>query len=206
MSAVAVAAPVDAGKVLDFWIESQARLESVEVAFEQTRELPALRVPLRSEGRVWMVRGGYFRWQIGDPASVVVLRTPEGVWLAWPRRREFQNVEPADVEGAEWRGALEFPGGLGVEEFRRRFEVLGVSVDEGGICRVEMLPREMRSRGFVKGIVLKFEVEGGAVLEFEIRLANGAVLRNEFRQPRVNQPVDMGIFRIETGGWREVGL
>ncbi len=206
ISAVAVAAPLDAGKVLERWIESQARLESVEAAFVQTRELPALRVPLRSEGRVWMVRGGYFRWQIGDPAGVVVLRTPEGVWLAWPRRREFQKVDPSGAAGAEWLGALEFPGGLGAEEFHRRFEVVGETIDDAGICRVEMLPREVRARGAVKGMALKFVVESGAVLEFEIRLANGAVLRNEFLQPRVNQPVDMGIFRIETSGWREVGL
>ncbi len=206
MSAVVVAAPVDSGNVLERWIESQARLESVEAGFVQTRELPALRVPLRSEGRLWMVRGGYFRWQIGDPAGVVVLQTPEGVWLAWPRRREFQKVDPAEAEGAEWRGALEFPGGLGVEEFHRRFDVLGVAVEDDGICRVEMLPREARARGFVKALVLKFVVEGGAVVEFEIRLSNGGTIRNEFRQAIVNGSVDMGVFRIETAGWREVGL
>lgn len=192
--------------MLEGWIKSQAQLESVKAEFVQSRELPALRVPLRSEGRLWMVRGGYFRWEVGDPAGVVVLRTPRGVWLAWPRRREFQKIDPAEVDVAEWRGALEFPGGLGVEEFHRRFEVLAVSIDSDGICHVDLLPREARAREFVKSMELRFAVDGGAVAGFEIRLQNGAVLRNEFQSVRVDEPVDMGVFRIETTGWREVGL
>lgn len=206
MSAVVVAAPEESMEVLESWIEAQAGLRSVEAAFVQTRELPALRVPLRSEGRLWMVRGGCFRWEVGNPPGLVVLRTPEGVWVAWPRRREFQQIDHAEADGAEWRGALEFPGGLGVDEFRRRFEVLGVSTEEAGICRIDLLPREAKAREYVNSMRLKFAVDGGAVVEFEIRLRNGAVLRNEFREVRMNGPVDMEVFRMETTGWREVGL
>lgn len=206
LSAVAVALPEDPEGVLGRWVESQADLKSVEAEFVQTRELPALRVPLKTDGRLWMAKGGFFRWQTGDPAGVVLLRTMDEAWLAWPRRREFQRIDAQGGDTGEWLAALEFPGGMGREEFRRRFEVLGVAIDPAGICRVELLPKEARAREFVRSMALRFVVDGGAVLDFEIRLKDGSALRTEFRNVRVNQPVDWGVFRIDTTGWREVGL
>lgn len=153
-----------------------------------------------------MAKGGFFRWQTGEPARVVLLRTTEGAWLAWPGRREFQRIDLRGVGAEDWLAALEFPGGMEGEEFRRRFEVLGVAIDAEGVCRAELLPQEVQARKFVASMVLRFVVDGGKVLDFEIRLKDGSALGTEFRNVRVNQPVDGSVFRVDTTGWREVGL
>ena len=203
--AMAFAGHPEPDEVVEQWVASQAGIESLEGEFVQTRKLPALRVPLKSEGMLWMAKGGFFRWQTGNPPGVVLLRTGRDAWLAWPRRREFQKIDLQRADAAEWLVALEFPGGMDPEEFHRRFEVLDVSIDWVGGCRVELLPRETKAREFVKSIVLRFMVEGGAVMGFEICLKDGSVLNTEFRNVRVNQPVDWSVFRIDTSGWREVG-
>jgi outer membrane lipoprotein-sorting protein len=200
---VVMAAPMEPMDALGRWLDAQSGIVSVEATFVQTRELPALRMPLRSEGRVWLAKGGLFRWEVGNPASVVVLRTPEGAWIGWPRRRAFQSVDAGRSGDHPWIEALEFPGGMGRDEFHRRFEILGASIDEAGVCRLELLPRDPQARAFLKSMALRFVVDGGRVVDFEVRLKDGSALRNEFREVRLNGPVDRGIFRIDTTGWLE---
>src|ERR1035438_5256864 len=58
------------------WFEVQTNLQSWAGDFTQTRTLTVLNQPLISHGKVW-VKPGEFRWELGQPAQTIVLRTPE---------------------------------------------------------------------------------------------------------------------------------
>ena len=76
----------DTQTILRDWISKQAAISSLRADFIQTRRLPALRIPLKKSGTVWFGTEGRFRWQVGDPAELLVLKSPNDFLVIEPKK------------------------------------------------------------------------------------------------------------------------
>ncbi|MBT8043574.1 MAG: hypothetical protein KJO79_01385, partial [Verrucomicrobiae bacterium] len=50
-------------------LDRQSKHKTVQVRLRQTKKIPALKEPVINNGRLWLMPGKAFRWQIGDPGA-----------------------------------------------------------------------------------------------------------------------------------------
>ncbi len=87
---LAHAAPADRA-LLDKWIASQEKIQTLSADFTQTRKLLSVKNPLSSSGHLWFRKPDAFRWELGSPAKRIALRNGSGILLAEPRASAQPN-------------------------------------------------------------------------------------------------------------------
>lgn len=192
----------------DRWQVRQAEVRSWTATFEQVRSLAVLKDPLRTPGEVWFVAPDRFRWQVGVPAENWVVREPAGIAIVYPRlkRVERYRLDAARGSGmqAELSAILEagFPRRQG--DLEKGFSVQVGPVQQG-IREVRLEPKSTMGRRLVKRITLGIGDQDFGLRFTELLLADGSALRNEFRDARLNPPVDPALFEVPSGpGWEQV--
>ncbi|HEX8296204.1 MAG TPA: outer membrane lipoprotein carrier protein LolA [Chthoniobacteraceae bacterium] len=188
------------------WIARQDDFRSVTADFTQTRALRALRSPLASRGRLWFKSPDSFRWEVGDPLKTVVLRKADGIYvinLAKKRAERTPNGSVSKSGGAAGFGMMTFPFARDFADFQKQFETLSIET-EGNICKLEVLPRDPRSRKVLKALKLDFNPTTGHLLAFEILTRDGSSLRNVFSNVQINPKIERSAFEFDLTGYEIV--
>lgn len=183
------------------WLAGQENVRTVQADFTQTRTYRALRDPLAAKGHMLFSAPGNLRWEVGDPPKMVFLRKGDNALLIQPEKKRAERI-PADAKpGANPRAMAMpvFPLAKDFASFSRQFEVLAVTVT-GDHCHFEILPRDPQAQKFLSAIKVDFEVSSGQLAAFEIDLRDGATMRNEFSNVRLNQKIPSAAFDYDLSG------
>jgi outer membrane lipoprotein carrier protein len=185
--------------LLDRWIARQAEIRTLSADFTQTRALRVLRSPVASRGHLWFQAPGDFRWQVGDPPKIIVLRKDNDVRVIEPLRKTVK-IEALDL-GRREAGLMEFPFVRSRADLEKRFTI-GELKTEDPVCRVKLIPRD--TQGFLTGVNLTFDTQTLHLLTLEMTFRDGSSLRNEFSNVQVNEKLPAGTFAFDTTGYREI--
>lgn len=183
------------------WIAGQENVRTVQADFTQTRTYRALRDPVAAKGRLLFSAPGNLRWEVGEPPRLIFLRKGNDALLVQPGKKRAERV-PADAKpGANPRALAmpAFPLAKDFASFTRQFEVLTVTGTTGH-CHFEILPRDPQAQKFVAAIKIDFETGDGHLTAFEIHLRDGATMRNDFTNVRLNQKIPAGAFDYDLTG------
>jgi outer membrane lipoprotein-sorting protein len=192
----------DTQTILRDWISKQAAIRSLRADFIQTRRLPALRIPLRKSGTVWFGTEGRFRWQVGDPVELLVLKSPNDFLVIEPKKSLARRFT---ASSAAARAMQDFPMPLAVsfEEFQRRFEVISLA-NNAGTIDLCLRPIDPRLAEGMKSLRILFDPATGAVSLFEMTFRDGSEISTEFthleRNPRIPAELfeyDLRDFKME---------
>ena len=173
--------------ILRDWISKQAGIRTLRADFIQTRRLPALRIPLRKSGTVWFGAEGRFRWQVGDPVELLVLKSPGDFLIIEPKKSLARRLS---ASSAAARAMQDFPMPLAVsfEEFQRRFEVISLG-NNAGTIDLRIRPKDPQLAEGMKSLRILFDPATGSVSLFEMTFRDGSEISTEFtrleRNPRI---------------------
>jgi len=191
-----LAAPIraeDTQAILSDWISKQAAIRSLRADFIQTRRLPALRIPLRKSGTVWFGTEGRFRWQVGDPAELLVLKSPNDFLVIEPKK-SFARRFTASSAAARAMQELPMPIAISLDEFQRRFEVVSLK-DDGGRIELRLTPKDPRLAEGLKSLRILFDPVSGAVSLFEMTFRDGSEVSTEFTRIERNPTLPAELFQ-----------
>jgi len=191
-----LAAPIraeDTQAILSDWISKQAAIRSLRADFIQTRRLPALRIPLRKSGTVWFGTEGRFRWQVGDPAELLVLKSPNDFLVIEPKK-SFARRFTASSAAARAMQELPMPNAISLDEFQRRFEVVSLK-DDGGRIELRLTPKDPRLAEGLKSLRILFDPVSGAVALFEMTFRDGSEVSTEFTRIERNPTLPAELFQ-----------
>jgi outer membrane lipoprotein-sorting protein len=194
--ALLLAAPIraeDTQAILSDWISKQAAIRSLRADFIQTRRLPALRIPLRKSGTVWFGTEGRFRWQVGDPAELLVLKSPNDFLVIEPKK-SFARRFTASSAAARAMQELPMPIAISLDEFQRRFEVVSLK-DDGARIDLRLTPKDPRLAEGLKSLRLLFDPVSGAVALFEMTFRDGSEVSTEFTRIERNPTLPAELFQ-----------
>jgi Outer membrane lipoprotein-sorting protein len=183
----------------DRWIARQAEIRTLSADFTQSRALRVLRNPVAARGHLWYQAPGNFRWQVGDPPKIIVLRKGADVRVIEPAKKTVK-IEALEV-GRREAGLMEFPFARSRAELEKRFAVADVK-EEGSVCRVKLLPRD--TQGFLAGVQLAFNTENLHLLMLEMSFRDGSSVRSEFSNIEVDGKLPAGIFAPDTTGYQVI--
>jgi outer membrane lipoprotein-sorting protein len=191
-----LAAPIraeDTQAILSDWISKQAAIRSLRADFIQTRRLPALRIPLRKSGTVWFGTEGRFRWQVGDPAELLVLKSPNDFLVIEPKKSLARRFS-ASSAAARAMQELPMPIAISLAEFQRRFEVVSLKED-GGRIELRLTTKDPRLAEGLKSLRILFDPASGAVSLFEMTFRDGSEVSIEFTRIERNPTLPAELFQ-----------
>jgi len=188
----------DTDAILRDWIAKQSSIRSLRADFLQTRRLAALRIPLKKSGTVWFGADGRFRWQVGDPVEMLVVKSPDEFLVIEPKKslaRRLSASSPASRVFQE----LPMPFAVSLEEFSRRFEVLSLENNAG---RIDLLlrPKDPRLAEGMKTLRIRFDASSGAVSLFEMAFRDGSEVSTEFTLIERNPKLAPDLFQPDLSG------
>jgi len=200
------AAPAGPGDLapLKQWIAKQKDVRSISADFTQTRSLHTLRSPLTTTGRLWFLAPDWFRWEVGDPPKTIVIGTPKGVTVIQPGKKRAVRKPPATagaMSDSSPMAFLRFPGEGSLEDFQRHVQILGIEAT-GDACHLELLPRDAEATRALAAVKLDFDIGTGHWIRLEIVTRDGSSIRNDFRNVRVNPPLDKALFDYDLKGFK----
>lgn len=197
---LAHAAPADRA-LLDKWIASQEKIQTLSADFTQTRKLLSVKNPLSSSGHLWFRKPDAFRWELGNPAKRIALRNGSGILLAEPPRKRATKSTLADTaSNAGVRDLLDAPIAMSKKAFDERFEVVSIESD-GQAGRAKLSLRDAQAARYVSSVILNFDLATNHLLSFEMVFRDGSSFRNDFTNVRINEKLPAGIFDLDLAGY-----
>lgn len=189
------AAAADAGAippVFRQWMEAQKGIGSIKVGFQQTRTTPALKEPVKSSGRFWRMADGRFRWELGSPATMILIFDKEVVRLRETADAPWETLKPDDSRVRMW---MRFLSGrdMDPESLTKNFS-LKVTQQDPAFTTVAMTPRPLLIKKYLRQLDMQIAPDARRLLGFRIVQGDGATLLMNFGPPeQVTGNVD-GLF------------
>jgi outer membrane lipoprotein-sorting protein len=178
------------------WMAAQKDAGSMRVSFKQTRTTPALKEAVASSGQFWRMADGRFRWELGNPATMILIFDQETVRLKEGAAGPWQTLKPDDSRVRMW---MKFLSGreMDAESLTKNF-TLKVTQQEKTFVTVAMIPRPLLIKKYLKQLDMQIEPGGKRLLGFRIVQGDGSTLLMNFGPPE-KPGVDVEkLFRVET--------
>ena len=167
----------------------------MRVAFKQTRTTPALKEAVASSGQFWRMADGRFRWELGNPATMILIFDQETVRLKEDTTAPWQTLKPDDSRVRMW---MKFLSGreMDAASLTQNF-TLKVTQQEKTFVTVAMIPRPLLIKKYLKQLDMQIEPGGKRLLGFRIVQGDGSTLLMNFGPPEKPGADVEKLFRVE---------
>lgn len=177
------------------WFAAQTNMQNWSADFTQTRSLVALSQPLTSHGKVW-VEPGAFRWELGQPAQTIVVRSPDELLIMYPRFKRAELYPLDKIPAGPIKDAMAL---LDVSLPRDRASMeahfqLVSAAETNSTLQMTLQPKSVSARQFVRDMVIGFHTNDYLIADSEMQFSDGSTLRNDFKNVVTNQSIDPQLF------------
>lgn len=193
--------PAEARPLVSDWLSRSRDFHSLEIHFTQERQLKTLRRTLSRQGRLWLTRAGQLRWQIDDPASLLLVRAGKDAPLYWIdlKKQTWKELNAEDDQTQGNAQALQFmmqSQTATIEAFETAFTLKSArSLPENpGQWRLELDLKDRRASLAVKDVFFHIEPATGALHLMEFQLRDGSLLRTRVNRAVKNAAPDPSLF------------
>lgn len=164
------------------WMQAEKSAGNIHVTFTQSRSTPTLKAPLLAAGEFWRMADGRFRWQIGQPASMILINDGSTVRLKEEGVAEWKTMDPKDRRVGMW---LSFLGGqeLSSDALARTFQA-SVASDTPARVAFVLKPRSLVMRKHLRQLELHIDPRTKHLLQMRLVQADESSLTMEFDSPR----------------------
>ncbi len=187
--------PTEAGAALERLSGIQAGISTMTAGTVQVKTSPLLEGVVRTQGRIWIKRPAFLRWEIDRPERLVIVADAQALTVYRPKAREATIRLLANDMSARYTMEF-FSSGmtLSMEELSKRFSVSVYSQASSTV--VELRPKSRLAGKFLKKAVIAYGPEG--IPEwFEVENANGAITRTELGSVDVNSEIPQATFKLQ---------
>jgi outer membrane lipoprotein-sorting protein len=178
------------------WINAQTSVHTWTADFTQTRELKALTQPLTATGKIWFSAPDHFRWEVMKPAPTIATRTEDDLLVIFPRLKRAEKYSLAAIRQGQWKDLMSlldtgFPHSRA--EFEKQFHVRDTTDVPGG-KRLVLDPKSDIVKKYLHEIDIDVRLPDFVLLGTTMIFIDGSILKNEFSNPQLNQPIDPATF------------
>jgi outer membrane lipoprotein-sorting protein len=186
----------DATSLLKSWLLYQTNIQTWSADFVQTRSLKSFTKPLTSSGHVWFAAPNQFHWELGNPPQTIAVREPEQMLVIYPKLKRVEKYPLGGAAAGPWKDALAlleagFP--RDENELKSRFNIQGIDVRDD-VCELTLEPKSSMARRMMSQIKIAFDTKTFLLRATELKFADGSTMRNDFKNPRLNEKLDDALF------------
>jgi outer membrane lipoprotein-sorting protein len=197
----ASARALDTNAVLNAWFAAQTNLHTWSAHLVETRSFKALSQPLQSTGRVWVAMPDQFRWELGVPPQTIVVRQHNDLAIVYPRLQRAERYPLDGVQAGPWKDALALmQAGMprNRAELEANFKLMSLT-QTNAVWRLALQPKATFARQFMPEIRVELSTNDFSLQANQVTFTDGSSLRDEFRETRLNAPLEPSLFTPPIG-------
>ncbi|MBA4147147.1 MAG: outer membrane lipoprotein carrier protein LolA [Verrucomicrobia bacterium] len=181
-------------QLISNWLEKQATIKTWSADFTQTRTLKSFAQPLVSTGQLWFAAPKQFRWELGQ--QTIAVRQPEQMLVIYPKLKRVEKYPLVGNQMGQWRDSLSlleagFPRSR--KELDDQFRIRSIEA-KNGVAEISMEPKAAGARRMMPQIKIAFSTDDFQLRATELHFADGSIMRNDFKNPVVNEKIDPVLF------------
>lgn len=195
----------EARSLVSQWLAKSAEFNTLSIDFSQERQLRTMKRPLIRQGKLWVAqKNGQLRWQIDEPASLLLLRQNTSAPLLWIdyKKKTWREINPTNDDSEANLQALPFIQnlqGTSIDQFETSFILRSATVikEQPGYWRVEMDMRERRAALAIVDVFFEIHPDSGVLSLMEFRLRDSSVLKTRMLRIEKNAVLDPALFKAD---------
>jgi outer membrane lipoprotein-sorting protein len=164
------------------WAEAQKGMADMEVSFQQTRTIPALKQPVTAAGRFWRFQDGAFRWELGTPAATVLVHDAKEFRVREAAGADWLVLEEDDPRYRMWARFLS--GREASPADLKRHFIVKEAEDSPGVATVTLRPKAPFIRRYLRQLDLQISHDSKRLLQLRVIQGDGATVLMLFGEPR----------------------
>ena len=187
-------------KPLETWIAKQKDMQSLEADFVQERELPSLKKPISTPGKLRMVRPGKLLWELGQPVKTLAVSDGTNMTLLDVEKKRGKKLDADDPEAKQFT-LLSDQAFRDLAGFQEAFRLIESRVTAEGIYQLTVEPKDKQLSKHVPLMFLSIDQRTQEMRALELQLKDKTRIRTLFNKTRINPKIDPAVFQPDTSGY-----
>lgn len=186
----------DPNELLNGFLATQKSVKTWSADFLQTRTSKSFAKPLRASGRVWFSAPNKFRWELGQPAQTIAIRTVDEMLVIYPRLKRVEKYPLNEKAAGQWKDMLALlEAGFPTDraELESRFKI-GEVLIVNDLAEVNLEPKASSARKMMPRFTIGFSPKDFSLRATEMQFADGSTMRNDFKEGKINETLDNILF------------
>ena len=182
--------------VVDSWFAAQTKVHTWSADFVQTRRLKALTQPLLAQGHIDFAAPDSFRWQLGQPARTIAVRSGEDMYVIYPRLKRAEHYSLGQSTPKQMRDTMSllqagFPRNR--QDFEAQFQILGLTATNANWL-LTLQPKSSFARQMMPELRLGLATNDYTLTSTELVFVDASAMRSDFTNAVVNPSLDSELF------------
>ena len=178
-------------------INHQHKFTFVEIDITQTKEIPALKKPTTTKGKLWLAPQKMFRWDNGTPAKSTAVYNGNNVIFLNHQNMTAEKVSPSSRKAKALMGSL----GIGQE-----FASLDALLENFTLVETESAngrfissfsPKNARLRRVLEYLTLQVRLDKSHLERMQWKQKDGTVITTVFHLPKTSKTIPPDIFKFD---------
>jgi len=194
-------ARADTNSLISTWVAAQANIHSFSADVVQTRIFKSLAQPLTAYGHIWFEAPNRFRWELTNPVPSIAVRGTDEMLVIYPKIKRAERYPLTGEQAGQWRDVMKlldagFP--RSEADLQSQYEILSQQVN-GDVCELTMQPKSATARKLMPQIKIGFSTKDSVLTSTELKMADGSIMRNDFKKTELNPKIDESLFAPKLG-------
>lgn len=184
------------GAPLQTALAKQKAYQSVKVDFQLTKTSPALTEKLITPGKLWLIPGKAFRWELGKPRTQTILYEGRSVYILDETKRTGKRHDPDDKEVKPLLLTLGIGEDATYEGLMKLFKIAAIS-ESGSQLTVSLSPTNRRVRRAITDLRMLINTKTSFPEEISWTQTDDATVETRFSKPQLNISMPGEVFTFD---------
>ena len=182
-------------------LKRQAEHKSVIVTFRQTKKIPALTDEIKTMGKLWLVPGIAFRWQVGTPTKQTIVYNGGNVLVIDELKKTGERLSPDDRSIKPLFLTLGMGKEASFDEMSKVFTITGTNEAKGRYLAT-FSPKPRSIRKVIKSLLMQVNLQTSFVERIGWVQRDGTEAMTEFFTPKLNGSIPANTFVVDETAYR----
>lgn len=177
-------------------LEKQAKHKSVVVKFRQTKKAPALTKPAKTPGKLWLIPGKSFRWELGSPKKKTVVYDGKTVFVLDEKKKTGERLSPNDRTVKPLFLTLGMGKDASFKGLNKLFSIAATNEAQGRYVAT-LMPKPRKLKKMMSSLLMQVNLKNSFPERIGWTQRDGTEVMTEFFKPTLDQGIAAKIFQVD---------
>lgn len=185
---------------LEAALKKQAEHKSVVVLFRQTKKVPALTDEIKTMGKLWLVPGKSFRWELGQPKKQTIIYNGKEVLVIDELKKTGERLSPEDKTVKPLFLTLGMGKDASFDGLSKLFTITSTNQAQGRYVAT-LSPKPRGLKRVVKSLLMQVNLKTSFPERIGWVQRDGTEAMTEFFKPTLNGSIPAKAFQIDESAY-----
>ncbi|MEJ6718285.1 MAG: outer membrane lipoprotein carrier protein LolA [Akkermansiaceae bacterium] len=181
-------------------LEKQAEHKSVIVVFRQTKKVPALTHEIKTMGKLWLIPGKAFRWELGNPKKQTIIYNGKEVLVLDELKKTGERLSSEDKTVKPLFLTLGMGQDASFDGLLKLFTITSTNQAQGRYVAT-LSPKPRALKRVVKSLLMQVNLKTSFPERIGWVQRDGTEAMTEFFKPTLDSEITASTFQIEEGAY-----